>query len=98
MVDSLLVCTMWFPRHLVAVLLILSCFVSAQNRRTNTAHTRQPASSPTRSAPAAHPNIILITLDTTRADRMGFLGSQRGLTPNLDVLAKQAVIFSRAYS
>jgi hypothetical protein len=30
------------------------------------------------------PNIILITLDTTRADRMGFLGSKRGLTPNLE--------------
>jgi hypothetical protein len=28
---------------------------------------------------AAPPNIILITLDTTRADHMGFLGSQRGL-------------------
>ena len=25
-------------------------------------------------APAPRPNIILITLDTTRADRMGFLG------------------------
>lgn len=44
------------------------------------------------------PNIILVTLDTTRADRMGFLGSKRGLTPNLDALAKQAVVFSRAYS
>ena len=45
-----------------------------------------------------HPNIILITLDTTRADRMGFLGSKRGLTPNLDAMAKQGVVFSRAYS
>jgi membrane-anchored protein YejM (alkaline phosphatase superfamily) len=44
------------------------------------------------------PNIILITLDTTRADRMGFLGSPRGLTPNLDALAKQSVVFSRAYA
>src|SRR3954471_12243475 len=44
------------------------------------------------------PNIILITLDTTRADRMGFLGSQRGLTPNLDALANQSAIFTRAYS
>ena len=35
------------------------------------------------------PNILLITLDTTRADRMGFLGSKRGLTPNLDGLASQ---------
>src|SRR5271167_3866094 len=43
-------------------------------------------------------NIILITLDTTRADRMGFLGSKRGLTPNLDSLARQAAVFARAYS
>jgi arylsulfatase A-like enzyme/Flp pilus assembly protein TadD len=44
------------------------------------------------------PNIILITLDTTRADRMGFLGSRRGLTPNLDALARQSVVFTRAYA
>ena len=43
-------------------------------------------------------NIILITLDTTRADRMGFLGSKRGLTPNLDSLAQQSAVFARAYS
>jgi hypothetical protein len=44
---------------------------------------------PPKAAPAkiALPNIVLITLDTTRADRMGFLGSKRGLTPNLDELA-----------
>ena len=47
---------------------------------------------------AAPANIILITLDTTRADRMGFLGSKRGLTPNLDGLARQGVAFSRAYA
>jgi arylsulfatase A-like enzyme/Tfp pilus assembly protein PilF len=45
-----------------------------------------------------YPNIILITLDTTRADRMDFLGSKRGLTPNLDLLAKDSAIFTRAYS
>jgi choline-sulfatase len=44
------------------------------------------------------PNIVLITLDTTRADRMGFLGSQRGLTPNLDVLAQESAVFTHAYS
>ena len=44
------------------------------------------------------PNILLITLDTTRADRMGFLGSNRGLTPNLDELASQAAVFTRAYA
>jgi choline-sulfatase len=52
--------------------------------------------------PAAHkpsrPNIIVITLDTTRADRMGFLGSNRGVTPNLDSLAKRSAVFTHAYS
>src|SRR5262249_58063950 len=47
---------------------------------------------------AASPNVILITLDTTRADRMGFLGSKRGLTPNLDILARQGTVFTRAYA
>src|SRR5713226_10742240 len=47
---------------------------------------------------AAPANIILITMDTTRADRMGFLGSKRGLTPNLDALAQQSAIFTRAYA
>ena len=47
---------------------------------------------------AEHPNIILITLDTTRADRMGFLGSKRGLTPNLDAVSSKSVVFERTYS
>jgi arylsulfatase A-like enzyme/Flp pilus assembly protein TadD len=47
---------------------------------------------------ASAPNIILITIDTTRADRMGFLGSKLGLTPNLDALANDSAVFTRAYS
>jgi arylsulfatase A-like enzyme/Tfp pilus assembly protein PilF len=50
-------------------------------------------------APASpRPNVVVITLDTTRADRMGFLGSERGLTPNLDALARQSTVFSFAYA
>src|SRR5205807_9225981 len=41
-------------------------------------------------AVSSRANIVLITLDTTRADRMGFLGSKLGLTPSLDALARQA--------
>ena len=47
---------------------------------------------------ADFPDVILITLDTVRADRMGFLGSKRGLTPNLDTLAGQSVVFTHAYA
>src|SRR5438876_1890221 len=44
------------------------------------------------------PGVLLITLDTTRADRMGFLGSTRGLTPALDAFARTATVFTRAYA
>src|SRR5712692_5685066 len=53
---------------------------------------------PSFAAAADPPSVILITLDTVRADRMGFLGSSRGLTPQLDALARQSVVFERAYS
>jgi choline-sulfatase len=48
--------------------------------------------------PATPPNVILVTLDTVRVDRMGFMGSRRGLTPALDSLARASVVFTRAYS
>src|SRR5438067_11660815 len=56
------------------------------------------AATPLATHKSTRPNIIVITLDTTRADRMGFLGSNRGLTPNLDSLAKQSAVFTHAYS
>ncbi len=42
-----------------------------------------------RSAEGSRP-LILITLDTTRADSLGAFGGRAGLTPNLDRLASQA--------
>lgn len=42
------------------------------------------------------PNIILITVDTLRADRLGAYGYDKSLTPNLDRLAEGGVVFERA--
>ena len=42
------------------------------------------------------PNIILISLDTVRADHLSAYGYQRLTTPNLDHLAKQGVLFEEA--
>jgi len=42
------------------------------------------------------PNIILITLDTTRADRLGCYGYRRQTSPNLDKLAEESVLYTRA--
>src|SRR5215467_4588858 len=54
--------------------------------------------SPVDSWAATKPNIILVTLDSTRADRMGFLGARGSLTPNLDGLAHQGIVFAQAYA
>lgn len=43
-------------------------------------------------------SVILISIDTLRADRLGAYGSKAGLTPNLDALAPEAVVFEEAYS
>ena len=47
---------------------------------------------------ATRPNIILITLDSARADRMGFLGAKEKLTPNLDSLAQESLVLEHAYA
>ena len=47
-------------------------------------------------APETKPNVLLITLDTTRADRLGCYGYERAETPNLDRLAEAGVVFETA--
>jgi arylsulfatase A-like enzyme len=48
--------------------------------------------------PAAPPNLVLITLDTTRADRLGPYGFPDARTPTLDAFAQEAVVYERAYA
>ena len=43
------------------------------------------------------PNLLLITLDTTRADHLGCYGKADATTPNLDALARSGVKFTRAF-
>ncbi len=42
-------------------------------------------------------NVLLITLDTTRADRLGAYGYAKARTPNLDAIARNGILFSNAY-
>jgi arylsulfatase A-like enzyme/Flp pilus assembly protein TadD len=44
------------------------------------------------------PNVILITIDTLRADHVGCYGAQQVKTPTLDRLAADGVVFERAIS
>ncbi len=43
-------------------------------------------------------NVVLITLDTTRADRLGCYGYAEAVTPNLDAIARKGVRFAKAYA
>ncbi len=44
------------------------------------------------------PNILLITLDTVRADRLGCYGYAKSETPAIDALAEGGVLFEQAFS
>ena len=60
-----------------------------------------PAARPPRRAPVrsdgSPPNILMIGSDTLRADRLGALGYRRALTPNIDALSAQGVLFTNCY-
>jgi arylsulfatase A-like enzyme/Flp pilus assembly protein TadD len=57
---------------------------------------RRPARAP--AAAAVPPDVVLITIDTLRADALGFAGNTRVHTPNLDLLAGQGLAFTAAHA
>lgn len=57
---------------------------------------RAPRKRPVRAADAP-PNILMIGSDTLRADRLGALGYQRTLSPNIDALAAAGTLFANCY-
>jgi choline-sulfatase len=72
-------------RRLVHLLLIgIACQSLAQHRSTAGSGVR--------------PNVILITVDTLRADHVGCYGATNAKTPTVDALARDGMIFERAFS
>ncbi len=56
---------------------------------------------PRTAAPAtsgARPNVLVISIDTLRADHLGFHGYARATSPNLDALVARGTVFERAIS
>ncbi len=53
---------------------------------------------PERAAAAQARHLVLITIDTLRADRVGAYGYERARTPRIDALAARGVRFDHAYA
>jgi arylsulfatase A-like enzyme/Tfp pilus assembly protein PilF len=49
-------------------------------------------------AQAAKPNVVVITIDTLRADHVGCYGDRAGQTPAIDALARAAALFTHAFT
>ncbi len=56
----------------------------------------QGSSRASASGSSSRPNLVLITLDTVRADHLSAYGYARTTTPNLDRAARQGVLFENA--
>ncbi len=48
--------------------------------------------------PERHKNVMLVVMESMSADYMGVFGNKDGLTPNLDRLAKEGLLFSQNYA
>ena len=47
---------------------------------------------------APRPSVVLITIDTLRADRLGCYGYGLPTSPRIDALARKSILFERAYT
>jgi arylsulfatase A-like enzyme/tetratricopeptide (TPR) repeat protein len=81
------------PRRAAAALLAIVVVVAVW-----VAWRRSSAPPPIPPGACAGCNVLLVTIDTLRSDRVGAFGGPPGLTPNLDRLAEHALRLTRAYS
>jgi arylsulfatase A-like enzyme/Flp pilus assembly protein TadD len=76
-------------RSLKRALQLLLCVVAS---------LAQAFAAPVPATPKIRPNVILITIDTVRADHLGCYGAKDIQTPTLDALARDGIVFERAIS
>src|SRR5438094_263969 len=88
----------WWAAAAILLLAIVAVGLAAWRRRP----PRTPADvrarlSRLRPAPRAL-NVVVVTLDTTRADRLGCYGFAGVETPHIDALAREGLLFENAAS
>ncbi len=77
----------------LVLLVVLACACNSPAEQSN--HPGNAASS--QEGPS-RPNVIVIAIDTCRADHLGCYGYERDTTPNIDRFASQSVLFELCFS
>ncbi|MDX1644739.1 MAG: sulfatase-like hydrolase/transferase [Thermoanaerobaculia bacterium] len=70
----------------------------AAAREAPSADSADPGGPAGRERSVAVDDVLLITIDTLRADVLGYAGHDAVTTPNIDALAETGVVFSRAHA
>ena len=87
---------------MLTLLTILACGGPAETPAPETTTSEEASAEVAASAETPPleelPNIIVITLDTTRADAIGTFGGPEGITPTVDSWADRGVAFEWAFS
>lgn len=87
-----------FSRHSVVLPPLSSgTFISLETKGTKDSHSFwfNPVLRPEKSEGY---NVILISIDTLRADHLGCYGYEKATSPNIDVLASESALFLNVYS
>lgn len=86
----------WAPR-IVGSMIVVMLLVGAVGARWEPSRERDLiAALPP--PPVNKPNVLLIVLDTVRADHLSSYGYTRTTTPNIDLLAANGVVFESAFA
>jgi len=72
--------------------------VSAPDSAERPSKSADQPTGPEAGAPATARDVLLITVDTLRADSLGFAGNRRAATPVLDRLAAEGRVFTAAHA
>ncbi len=94
--NSLVFMRRSLPALATVVVLVVAGVAGWRMLRGN-AHARVAADGQSAIRPTS-PNVLLIVLDTVRADHLGAYGYARATSPNLDRFAREGVVFENAYS
>lgn len=82
--------------NIVALIVLLTTLAVGACGREGAGTSRSGAGALPRGISPSDLNLLIITLDTTRADRLGAYGWPQSVTPTLDRLAAEGVVFEHA--